>query len=247
MNDRMTLLFLFDVLGFSARVRELGLDAIYAKYEELLARVVREGGQVVMDADDEGVAFTCVIGWQMAYFSDTIMLWTDYHMGPMIMNAAKSVACRFFCDCLRMGLPLRGAMASGPAIMDSDRGIYLGEPIVDAARAEAAQTCASIGIAKSWANHYGGALGRAECLLRYDAHIKAGREGALAPIILDWPRTWRESADYNTLDLEEIFSSLSRPGYETYWDRTRELVEYSAANEDWFKQEYQRSGPGDVP
>lgn len=243
MDDRLTLLFFFDVLGFSERVRELGLDAIYAKYEELLTRVQRDGGQVVLDADPEGVPFSCVISWQMTYFSDTILLWTDYSMGPMIMNAAKAVACRFFCDCLRMGLPLRGAMACGPAIMDAERGIYLGEPIVDAARAESAQACAGIGIAQSWSNHFGGALGRAEGLLEFSRHMKPGRERSLASIVLDWPRMWREDPSFRDGELEEIFASLSRPGYESYWDLTRELVACSKENEGWYEQPSPRDGP----
>jgi hypothetical protein len=230
----MTLLFFFDVLGFSERVRELGLEAIHAKYEELLERVHREGSQLVLDAGPDGVAFVCSISWRMTYFSDTILLWTDYSRGPLIMNAARGVACRFFCDCLQMGLPLRGAMACGPAIMDADRGIYLGEPIVDAARAEAAQSCAGIGIANSWGHHFGGALGRAEGLLEYSDHMKPGREEALASIVLDWPRMWRDDPRYKDGDLEAIFASLSRPGFESYWDRTRELVAFSVVNEDWF-------------
>jgi hypothetical protein len=218
MDDQLTLLFFFDVLGFSDQVRELGLAPIYAKYGQLLSRLYREGGQVVMDADPEGVPFTCVINWQMAYFSDTILLWTDYSRGPMIMNAAKRVACRLFCDCMRMGLPVRGAMACGPAIMDKERGIYLGEPLVDAARAESAQACASIGVAQSWGRYFGGSLGRAEGLLHFSGHIKPGRELDLASVVLDWPRIWREDPEFKDHELEVTFASLCRPGYEPYWD-----------------------------
>jgi hypothetical protein len=128
-------------------------------------------------------------------------------------------------------------MASGPAVMDTNRGIFLGEPIVDAARAESSQNCAGIGIARSWSKYYSGALGRAEGLLEYADHIKKGRESVLVPIVLDWPRMWRDDERYQDLDLNTIFDTLSRPGYESYWQRTRDLVAFSAANEDWYLHE----------
>ena len=60
----------------------------------------------------------------MAYFSDTILLWTDYSPGPMLLGAAKNLACEFFCRCFSSGLPLRAAMAAGPAVMDRERRIF---------------------------------------------------------------------------------------------------------------------------
>jgi hypothetical protein len=232
-----TLLFLFDVLGFSARVREVGLAAIYAEYERLLAMVTETGSQLVLDGEPDGqgsyipVAFT--IPWSMAYFSDTILLWTDYSRGPLMMGAAKSVACQFFCRCFARGLPLRGAMAAGPAVMDLERRIFLGEPLIDAARAEAAQHCAGIGIAASWEPYFGGALGRPELLLPYADHIKPGREDALANIVLDWPSAWRASEDFAAISLDRLIESYSRPGYEPYWEATRRLIAHSESKPDW--------------
>ena len=231
-----TLLFLFDVLGFSARVKEIGLAAIYSEYERLLAMVTEAGSQLVLDGEPDGqgsyVPAVFMIPWSMAYFSDTILLWTDYSRGPLIMGAAKSVACQFFCDCFRSGLPLRGAMAAGPALMDPERRIFLGEPLVDAARAEAAQHCAGIGVAASWEPYFGGALGRPELLLPYEDHIKAGQEDALAKVVLDWPSAWRAS-DFAEYDLDKLIASYSRPGYERYWEATRRLIAYSESEPDW--------------
>lgn len=172
------------------------------------------------------------IPWSMAYLSDTILLWTDYSRGPLLLGAAKSIACQFFCDCFKSGLPLRGAMAVGPAVMDSERRIFLGEPIIDAARAEAAQCCAGIGIAASWEPHFGGALGRAELLLPYDDHIKPGREAALASIVLDWPAIWRKRHIPGDPTLDELIDSYSRPGFESYWEATRRLIAYSDSEPD---------------
>jgi hypothetical protein len=227
-----TLLFLFDVLGFSARVREVGLAAIHAEYERLLAMVTETSSQLVLDGVPDGngawspVAFS--IPWSMAYFSDTILLWTDYSRGPLLLGAAKSVACRFFCDCFRSGLPLRGAMAAGPAVMDPERRIFLGEPLVDAARAEAAQHCAAIGIAASWEPYFGGALGRPELLLPYADHIKPGREDALANIVLDWPSAWRANEHFAEYNLDRLIECYSRPKLKG--NRTKSKCRTGSAN-----------------
>lgn len=252
-----TLLFFFDVLGFSERVKEIGLSAIYAEYERLLAIVTENSSQMVLDGEPDGqgayipVMFT--IPWSMAYFSDTILLWTDYSRGPLLLGAAKSVACQFFCDCFKSGLPLRGAMAAGPAVMDPVRRIFLGEPLIDAARAEAGQRCAGIGIAASWEPYFGGALGRAELLLPYADHIKPGYEAALASIVLDWPAVWRKNEANAEHDLDGLIDSYSRPGFESYWEATRRLIAYSSTEPDWPQalqdagDDHQRPVIGDKP
>jgi len=237
MSGAPTLLFYFDVLGFSARVKEVGLSAIYAEYGRLLAMVTERSSQLVLDGapDGEGAMVPAMftIPWSMAYFSDTILLWTDYSRGPLLLGAAKSVACQFFCRCFANGLPLRGAMAAGPAVMDPERRIFLGEPIIDAARAEAGQGCAGIGIANSWEPYFGGALGRPELLLPYSDHIKPGREDVLAEIILDWPAVWRSTDDFAGYNLDDLIDSYSRPGFESYWTATRHLIARSEGEPDW--------------
>ena len=249
MQGAPTLLFFFDVLGFSARVKEVGLQAIYAEYERLLAMVTESSSQMVLDGEPDGhgayipVAFT--IPWSMAYFSDTILLWTDYSRGPLLLGAAKSVACQFFCRCFASGLPLRGAMAAGPAVMDPERRIFLGEPIIDAARAEAAQRCAGIGIAASWEPYFGGALGRPELLLPYADHIKPGREAALTTIVLDWPAAWRKTEDSAVDRLGDLIDSYSRPGFEPYWEATQRLIAYSESEPDWQQALADRSAADD--
>lgn len=235
------LLFLFDVLGFSERVKEVGLAAIYAQYERLIELVGPGGPQLVLGAepvDESGgmIPVTFVVSWQTAYFSDTFLLWTRLHT-PGILDPAIHLARRVFCRSLANGLPLRGAMAVGEAVMDQQRGIYLGEPIIDAARAQAAQNCAGIGVARSWSDrrYFGGAIGRADGFLPYENHIKPGQEDHLCSMALDWPRTWRDSPEYAQVSLDDLIASYSRPGFETYWDATRRFVEHSHANPAWWE------------
>jgi len=239
-GEPLTLLFFFDVLGFSERVREIGLTAIYREYERLVKLVDSISITPVLTSEAVGdtgamIPVSFVMPWEAAYFSDTILLWTPFP-SPLVLDPATAVARQFFCECLANGLPLRGAMAAGPAVMDKTRGIFLGEPIVDAARAEAAQRSAGIGVARSWGQHryYDGSLGRADSHLPYTKHIKPGREEVLCSLALDWPRTWRESPHLASRSLDAIIDGYSRPGFEHYWQATHDFVDFSASNPAWW-------------
>ena len=42
----------------------------------------------------------------------------------------------FFCQAIVDGIPLRGCIGTGLAIMNQDKSIYLGEPLVEVAKGE---------------------------------------------------------------------------------------------------------------
>jgi len=42
---------------------------------------------------------------------------------------------------IEIGLPLRGAFSMGEAVLHLDRGVFLGQPIIDTARLEHTQLC----------------------------------------------------------------------------------------------------------
>jgi hypothetical protein len=82
-----------------------------------------------------------------AYFSDTILLWQPLDRilaQPFVSRCADMVA-----TALEMEMPLRGALALGPAELDKERHIYLGEPIIEAARLEAQQEWMGVAFAQS--------------------------------------------------------------------------------------------------
>lgn len=72
-----------------------------------------------------------------AHFSDTILLWVplvQHFIAPFLARCADMVS-----EALQMGLPLRGAITAGKAVMHSRTGTFIGEPLVEAARLEQAQ------------------------------------------------------------------------------------------------------------
>ena len=206
-------LFFFDVLGFGERVAELGLPQILKQYQSLLDMVrARAGGRVVLTAMPvDETTMVPVVGYldlHSAYFSDTIMLWAEYD--DLRFQVAVDIVLDFFCDCLKNGLPLRGAVAFGEAVMDLPNGIFLGQPIIEAARAEAAQRWSGCGFGPSLDDFP--RLGPVDRFMPYSAHVKAGREEYLRELVLDWPRRWRSSLAQ--VDIHAVIEGYQRPGYE---------------------------------
>jgi len=118
--------------------------------------------------------------------------------------------------------------------MDKDTGTYLGRPIVEAAELEHAQNWlgASLGPSAAWPE-FQMALDPTGIML-YEAPLKAGREGLASGLVIDWPRRWRERADYG--DLVATIDTLDTdPRFGRYYEHAREFAAYSASNPDWYK------------
>lgn len=56
----------------------------------------------------------------------------------------------FFCQAIFAGIPLRGCLSTGMALMDQEKTIYFGDPIVEAARGETAQYAIGIAFGKKF-------------------------------------------------------------------------------------------------
>ncbi len=234
LREDSIVLFFFDVLGFAERVDELGLAEILRLYEDLLEMVrARAGGRVVMAARPvDQHTMVPVMGWldlESTYFSDTILLWTKYD--DLRFQVSVDIVLDFFCDCFKNGLPLRGAIAFGDAVMDRQRGIFLGHPIIEAARAESSQRWCGCGFGPSLDDFP--RLGPADRFMPYSDHAKPGREDYLRELVLDWPRRWRASP--HNPDLLTCIEKYRRPGHEDYWDTTTAFVEHSQTNELWWQ------------
>ena len=133
---------LFDVLGFSARLRSSGLEIVHRDYQTLVERVVTKEplrciGAMKSPGETGRVPAIYSADVRYTYFSDTILLWmplVPLFVGPFTQRCADLV-----CEALRMGIPLRGALSLGEAVMHKKTGTYIGEPLVEAARLEAAR------------------------------------------------------------------------------------------------------------
>src|SRR5439155_6302771 len=134
---------------------------------------------------------------------------------------------------LKMGLPLRGAIALGEGFMHKKTGTYIGNPIVEAARLEAAQNWIGAALAPSatWSN-FVAEVSPAQ-IIEYDVPVKAGKEALRSPIALDWPRRWRDTeASSPTRRLRELAPT---DAHSIYYANAELFADWSEHHHDWHK------------
>ena len=228
-------LYMFDVLGFSSALARFGLAGIYERYLSLLEILgPAEGGKPFLSAepiDDEGnmVPVSGILDIHTAYFSDTLLIWAPYH--PVAFQVLTAHVLDLFCKSLHEQLPLRGGIAFGRAIMDQERRIYLGDPIVEAYRVESSQAWCGCSFGPSLSSHP--QLFPVTYYWPWREHWKQGfgrEEGS--SLVLDWPRRWREL--YGDDEFESTVDALRQPGSEAYWDATCAFCRESATEREWW-------------
>lgn len=234
------MLAFFDVLGFSARLQAEGLDAIVALYNQLIDTTIKQHEQnqrwekafrPVGESSEGTLMIPVIFGLPLrsAYFSDTILLWAP--LVPMFVRSFVTHCATFVCEALRMRVPVRGSLALGDAVMHRPSSTYIGEPIVEAARLENVQKWLGVAFATSatWPEFMAEVDPR--LIIEYDVPIKEGSSAdGLTPVVLDWPRRWRELF---ATDPPEILEEMNQAHPHPYYGSTITFVQHSKANEDW--------------
>jgi hypothetical protein len=181
-----------------------------------------------------------------AYASDSILVWahsawpeargkTPDELEELAKNPTEgwcyeTIPCELFlrgcseliCRSIEVGLPLRGALAMGTAILDEARGVYLGAPLIEAARLERDQTIIGASLCESFMRQ---TIPR-RFQLPVDTHLKPNHSGTFGGAILDWPRHWRrtrtDDARRHVVDLSEDAGSKK-----LYYENTLQLLDLS--------------------
>ena len=91
-----------------------------------------------------------------------------------------------------MNIPLRGALTLGDAVLSTDADFYLGEPIIEAANLEKAQDWMGLtfGNTAVWSPFLAQVHGTS--IIEYEPPTKEHGRHHASPIVLDWPRRWRD-------------------------------------------------------
>lgn len=148
MTDDLTVLCLLDVLGFESIFQLIGLERMKERYDKLTKYVKQQtGGIDVVPIPDGHVA----VGWLVignAYFSDTLLFWTKY--SKISLPSFTHLIAESICWGLEHELPLRGTIAVGQTILDTDSDTYLGQPIIEAARTEGTQEWIGVSLGPSF-------------------------------------------------------------------------------------------------
>lgn len=141
----------------------------------------------------------------------------------------------FFCQAIIAGVPLRGCISSGLAIMDLYKSIYLGQPLVEAARGETAQNALGVAFGKSFNNSH---PVYNKYFIPYLAHIKEeSKSKYLSPMMVDWARYWRETPTFAQYNLEECINKMnSNPDFSSYYDNAVKFYRFSEKYKDWFNE-----------
>lgn len=229
-NNRDHLICLLDVLGFENLLHEHGLDGIESKYRELVATVAHQNIGLTILQGPHGHPMVGSPNIQSAYFSDSIIIWCKYDIFRMevMFNCMKEIVCRS----IEIGLPLRGSVGVGQATVEREQSIFLGQPIISAARAEAIQKSIGITLSKDFDREPYCQGFKADCVLQYDRHLKEDWKGRVIPLVVDFPRHWRLKRKHSLVDAIKALDKDER--YSEYYQNTLEFVVFSETNHDWW-------------
>jgi hypothetical protein len=236
-----TYLFAFlDVLGFERLLGDIGLEKVHSLYVELLEQALRPESEEKPWSRSNSIVQNHVVPALMwlpihtAYFSDSLMLWVHFHPGHV--GEFLSRCSRVFCKALELGIPLRGAVTIGSAVFHKEQGIYLGEPLVEAARLEAKQNWVGVALGASFKSESIRIPIPPEAVFQYSPPLKPGGEELFSGLVLDWPRVWRES--YSSSSAVEKLSSLCTEALPEHlkqrYHAASEFYAESEAHKDWF-------------
>ncbi len=240
----------FDILGTSEKINRGQYNKVYKFYtymsnlcsqEEIPLSFSNLPGHSFFSTNADIVLNSPM---QHAFFSDTFIIWIEYEpIWGMSLRGFYEKCMDIFIEATKRGIPLRGAISRGLAIMDTERNIYLGKPIVEAARAEAAQNWLGIALTKSCKEAN---VSEAWLLLPYEKHIKENINTDVENIlftncVLDWPKHWRKTQ--KTDIIKQIDKMNHSKKFSSYYENTIEFVKYSEKNNNFWKEKLPPAPP----
>lgn len=227
-ETRRYLLAAFDVLGFSALLKTRGLDQITSLYARLIDEAVTKEAMrsfsIIQVSKTQRGSIWGVLPVRHAHFSDTILLWVplvQHFIAPFLARCADMVS-----EALQMGLPLRGAITAGRAVMHARTGTYIGEPLVEAARLEQAQNWLGVSLGLSMLAHDISREFDPNLVVTYRVPLKPGSAGPSADLALDWPK--RFSTRFGADPIDAITAIDVSPAHHVYYANALKFAEHSA-------------------
>lgn len=179
------------------------------------------------------------------YSSDTIMLWSNlawravqnqsietlkknenhpaygHFSKPIPLEPYLSMCAEILCRSIEIDLPLRGALAMGDAEFNEKDRIFIGNPIVDAARLEKEQNIIGLGICNSFVEQKDHNI----YFLPYSKHIKETCKEQCKKFVLNWPLYWKNSR--KTDPKIAIINMAKQNNNHQYYLNTIEFIEFS--------------------
>lgn len=189
-----------------------------------------------------------------AYASDSIVVWapsvwpearekTRQERDALAKDSARgwvyttipcdnllNVCNELICLSIEIGLPFRGALSMGPALLDEQRSIFLGAPLIEAATLERGQMMIGASFCPSFVQQ---TIPR-RFLLPFDSHLKSAFKTGYGGAVLDWPRHWRRT---RTRDIRSVMDELGRDAGTAshYYEHTFSLIALSEQHRHHFE------------
>lgn len=229
-NNDIKVLCLLDVLGFESIFKSKGLHNVALSYKKLTDFVNDQIGGIDVVSVDGSIA----VGWLVignAYFSDSILFWTNYNQ--ISLPRFTNLISETICFGLENELPVRGTMVVGEMILDKITNTYLGLPLIEAARTERIQKWIGVSFGQSFKQPEFNNNFHLDTLLPYKSHYKEKENPFVTGMAVDWARKWRET---RKTDVRPLIQNLNKDEkYSDYYTNTLKFVDFSETNHDWFK------------
>lgn len=237
-KEKNIVLAFFDILGTSEKIRNGQYDEVYSFYSYMVKLCSEE--QIPLSFSglpghiEDDVETVIKYPMKHAFFSDTFIIWIEYQpLFGMSLRGFYEKCMDIFVEAIKRGIPLRGAISRGNAIMDEESKIYLGRPIVEAAKAESAQNWMGIGLTSSCQEM---TVSEAWLMLPYDEHIKKDcskkKDILFTGCALDWPKYWRNTQNGNVIELINSMNTVKM--FSCYYDNAIKFVQYSDENKEFW-------------
>ena len=176
---------------------------------------------------------------------DGAVIPVDFFRNTGILPSFLQTCMEFFCSSIIAGIPLRGCIATGMATMDKYNNIYIGKPLVEAAKGETERKSIGITYGKSFC-HYHSIYN--DYHIPYLDNIKNGYEYSkyLSPMALDWPRYWRNRSDFNQYNIADCINKMNNDErVAEYYNNAIAFSEFSEKHSNW-PQEINRENITDI-
>ena len=233
-EEKEIILAFFDILGSSKRLMNNEYKKVYEFYQymvKLCSETEVPLSSPGIFPEEQGREICVLHPMHHAFFSDTFILWVEYDnfLQPR-MGGFYEKCSIIFIEAIKKGIPLRGSIARGTAIMDEKNRLFLGKPLAEAAKAEPAQQWLGIGLTKSCENIY---PTEARYLFPFKEHIKKDKEPLLSITVLDWARYFRETENKDPTSYIDQINTDDK--FSMYYEITKKYIQLSKKHSNFMK------------
>jgi hypothetical protein len=238
------LIGVFDVLGFSDLVMQLGSDGVMDNYQKLINLTLLDKNyksfERIKSGDNQYIFGALNVPIKYSYFSDTIIFWTPgikSSVSPFIAKCAD-----LLCEALKLNMPLRGAISFGEAVMSKTNNTYVGQAFVEAAKIESSQKWIGVSFGSNFSLPENRSEIYEELLVPlYTKHYKNIVQCPRPYLALDWVTRWKKKGYGNLEDILVKMQESSPKAVKEYYQNTIDFIKFTERHQNKFRWRFLQS------